>query len=76
VTEPDTVPNRRGRAGHRTFESRIAEVPKDRRVVIQCAGGYRSSIAASLLLKHGRTNVEDLIGGMGAWEKAHQPVAR
>jgi hydroxyacylglutathione hydrolase len=58
------------------LERRIAEVPKDRRVVIHCAGGYRSSIAASLLLKHGRTNVEDLIGGMGAWEKAHQPVAR
>lgn len=58
------------------LERRIAEVPSDRRVVVHCAGGYRSSIATSLLMKHGRTNLEDLIGGMGAWEKAHQPVAR
>ncbi|MBL8857645.1 MAG: MBL fold metallo-hydrolase [Planctomycetes bacterium] len=47
---------------------RANEVPRTGRVVIHCAGGYRSSIAASLLMQQGFTNVEDLIGGFGAWE--------
>ncbi len=33
-----------------------------------CATGYRSSIAASLLLRDGRQRVSDLAGGMGAWK--------
>lgn len=53
---------------------RVGEVPKNRRVVIHCAGGYRSSIAASLLMAAGHERVEDLIGGIGAWESAQQPV--
>jgi len=53
---------------------RVGEVPKNRRVVIHCAGGYRSVIAASLLMAAGHERVEDLIGGMGAWESAQQPV--
>ncbi len=53
---------------------RVGEVPKTRRVVIHCAGGYRSSIAASLLMAAGHERVEDLIGGIGAWESAQQPV--
>ncbi|MBL8862521.1 MAG: MBL fold metallo-hydrolase [Planctomycetes bacterium] len=53
---------------------RCAEVPKDRRVVIHCAGGYRSSIAASLLLAAGHERVEDLVGGLGAWEAARQAL--
>jgi rhodanese-related sulfurtransferase len=56
------------------LESRAKEIPTNRRVVIQCAGGYRSAIAASLLLRAGHEQVEDLIGGFGAWETAHQPV--
>jgi rhodanese-related sulfurtransferase len=48
---------------------RIGEVPRAGRVVIQCGGGYRSSMAASILLKQGFTNVEDQRGGWAAWEK-------
>jgi len=48
---------------------RAAEISRTKRVVIHCAGGYRSSIAASLLMQQGFTNVEDLIGGFGAWEQ-------
>lgn len=50
------------------LEARVAEVPRDRRIVIHCAGGYRSSIAASILMKHGFTDLGDLIGGHAAWE--------
>jgi glyoxylase-like metal-dependent hydrolase (beta-lactamase superfamily II)/rhodanese-related sulfurtransferase len=36
---------------------RIAEVPADRDVWVHCAGGYRASIAASLLVRAGRRPV-------------------
>ena len=38
--------------------------------VVFCAGGYRSSVAASTLRAHGFTTVADLIGGYGAWSDA------
>ncbi|MGW4379590.1 MBL fold metallo-hydrolase [Kitasatospora sp. NPDC004531] len=49
---------------------RLAEIPQDREVVVHCAGGHRSSIAASLLRHHGHQQVSDLLGGYGAWEAA------
>ncbi len=36
--------------------------------IVYCAGGYRSSIAASTMRAHGFTRVVDLIGGWDAWE--------
>jgi glyoxylase-like metal-dependent hydrolase (beta-lactamase superfamily II)/rhodanese-related sulfurtransferase len=56
---------------------RLSEVPRDRPVVIHCAGGYRSSVAASLLRHEGWTDVSDLLGGYSAWAAARtrQPVA-
>ncbi|MFF4341122.1 rhodanese-like domain-containing protein [Kitasatospora sp. NPDC001540] len=49
---------------------RLAEIPRDRQVVVHCAGGHRSSIAASLLRHHGHPHTSDLLGGYGAWEAA------
>jgi hydroxyacylglutathione hydrolase len=54
---------------------RLSEIPADRPVLVHCAGGYRSSIAASLLQRAGRTNVSELAGGITAWEAAGLPVA-
>jgi rhodanese-related sulfurtransferase len=48
------------------LRARIAEVPRGRRIVVYCAGGYRSSIAASLLKQHGFDDVADLGGGIRA----------
>ena len=31
------------------LEKRIDEVPRDRHLIVHCAGGYRSSVAASVL---------------------------
>ncbi len=53
---------------------RIAEVPRDRRIAVHCAGGYRSSIAASILHQHGITNLIEMAGGLSAWEAAKLPV--
>jgi glyoxylase-like metal-dependent hydrolase (beta-lactamase superfamily II)/rhodanese-related sulfurtransferase len=49
---------------------RLDEVPTDRPVVVHCAGGYRSSVAASVLRAAGRRDVSDLLGGYGAWAQA------
>ena len=45
----------------------MAEIPAGRPVAVYCAGGYRSSIAASLLRAAGRPEVTDVIGGFAAW---------
>jgi hydroxyacylglutathione hydrolase len=41
-----------------------------RPTVVFCAGGYRSSIAASLLRRAGFDDVSDILGGYHAWEAA------
>jgi hydroxyacylglutathione hydrolase len=53
---------------------RLSEIPTGRPVILHCAGGYRSSIAASLLQCHGFTDVSELAGGIAAWETAGLPV--
>lgn len=52
------------------LEERLEELPRDRRIVVHCAGGYRSSIAASILRNHGFKNLAELAGGIAAWEAA------
>ena len=52
--------------------SRLGELDQDAPTVVYCAGGYRSSVAASLLRNAGFEDVSDLLGGYGAWlEFAH-----
>ncbi|MBX9877088.1 MAG: MBL fold metallo-hydrolase [Candidatus Obscuribacterales bacterium] len=51
------------------LKERLSHVPQNKRLAVVCAGGYRSSIAASYLRKHGFTQITDLIGGMGAYVK-------
>jgi rhodanese-related sulfurtransferase len=46
---------------------RIDELDKTAPLVVFCRGGYRSSIASSLLMSHGFKDVSDLIGGYSAW---------
>jgi len=56
------------------LQERIAEVPRDRRIAVHCSGGYRSSIAASILHHNGITNLIEMAGGLAAWEAAKLPV--
>jgi rhodanese-related sulfurtransferase/DMSO/TMAO reductase YedYZ molybdopterin-dependent catalytic subunit/glyoxylase-like metal-dependent hydrolase (beta-lactamase superfamily II) len=44
-------------------------------VVVYCASGYRSCIAASVLLDAGLADVSDLLGGYGAWDGAGLPTS-
>ena len=46
---------------------RLGELDPDAPTVVYCAGGYRSTIAASALRANGFADVSDLLGGIGAW---------
>lgn len=56
------------------LQERIAEIPRDRGVAVHCAGGYRSSIAASILHQYGITRLIEMAGGLAAWDAARLPV--
>ena len=57
------------------IEENAARMPHGEPIVVHCQSGTRSSIAASLLMAHGFTNVTNLAGGLDAWRKAGLPVS-
>ena len=57
------------------LEQRLGEVPaRPAACIVHCAGGYRSSIAASLLKRAGIADVSELAGGIAAWDQPHPPL--
>jgi rhodanese-related sulfurtransferase len=54
--------------------ARLSELSRERRMVVCCAGGYRSSIAASLLQRNEFEHFMELAGGIAAWEAARLPL--
>lgn len=50
---------------------RFGELDADRPVLLHCAGGYRSSVGASWLKRHGFDDVSDVIGGYNAIAAVH-----
>jgi hydroxyacylglutathione hydrolase len=58
------------------LQGRLAELPRDRPLAVICAGGNRSSIAASLLQRAGFAPVENVRDGMDAWQEAGLPISR
>ncbi len=52
----------------------VEKLPKDRPLLVHCAGGYRSSIGASILQKYGFEHVGEIAGGIAAWEAAKLPL--
>ncbi len=58
------------------LQKNLAQFQFDRSgpVAVICAGGYRSSAAASILQQHGFTDLRNVVGGTGAWVGAGYPV--
>ena len=56
------------------LSARLHDLPGTRPILVHCAGGYRSSIAASLLQRAGYQHVAELAGGITAWEAGRLPV--
>ena len=59
---------------YENVRARAHELPLDRRIVTYCAGGVRSSLAASILESSGH-DVANLHGGFTAWRNADLAVA-
>jgi glyoxylase-like metal-dependent hydrolase (beta-lactamase superfamily II)/rhodanese-related sulfurtransferase len=59
-----------------TLDRAAGQLPfeRDKPTAVICAGGYRSSAAASLLEQLGFTNLLNVSGGTGAWINAGYPV--
>jgi hydroxyacylglutathione hydrolase len=52
----------------------LSELPTATPLVVQCQGGARSAIAASVLRARGFGNVQNMVGGFAAWQAAGLPV--
>jgi hydroxyacylglutathione hydrolase len=52
----------------------LGEIPHDEPVFVYCDAGYKGSLAASFLARHGYRNVTNVLGGMTGWIKAGFPV--
>jgi len=55
------------------FKISPPEIDRDAAIAVHCKGGYRSTIACSLLLRAGFRNVSNVSGGFDAWQQAKLP---
>jgi hydroxyacylglutathione hydrolase len=55
---------------------KLGDLDRDKPVVVYCASGYRSSLAANLLQASGFPQVQNVPGGFAAWTAAAFPVAK
>jgi len=54
----------------------LTQLDEQQPVVVQCQSGARSAIAASVLMRAGRHDVFNLVGGYAAWRDAGLPIER
>lgn len=53
--------------------SRLAELPRHRRIVVYCHSGFRSYTVAAYLEHEGYNDVRNLTGGIDAWSVRVDP---
>src|SRR5579863_197374 len=58
------------------LQDRTAELDRDKLVVVHCKGGYRSSIATSILRRAGFRDIANLTGGFDAWSALNATSAQ
>ena len=62
------------------LEKHLAEIKppldKSEPVAVTCSVGHRASLAASILRRQGFEHVDNLLGGMTAWEKLELPMEK
>src|SRR5579871_3101220 len=58
-----------------TLAARVSELDREKIVVVHCKGGYRSSIATSILRRAGFRDIANLTGGFDAWKTAGLPCS-
>lgn len=55
------------------LSSRLTELDREKLLVVHCKGGYRSSVATSILRRAGFREIANLTGGFDAWKTAGFP---
>ena len=50
------------------LQNRLSELDSSKLIVVPCIGGYRSSIATSILRRAGYRDIANLTGGFDAWK--------
>lgn len=71
------IPNARHiRLGQLSDQIAQLEKYKDKAVVVYCRSGSRSARACAMMKKAGFGNVNNLAGGIVAWEQANLPITR
>jgi rhodanese-related sulfurtransferase len=58
------------------FVKRLAEVPKNRPVLVYCAVGSRSAQVVNYLARQGYSEIYNLYGGIYSWEQSGYPVLK
>jgi phage shock protein E len=61
---------------HDQLANRLADVPRDKDVVVYCRSGRRSQIAADILTTNGFKRVSHLEGDIIAWQEKARPLAK
>lgn len=56
------------------LEARLAELPRDRELVVYCRSGRRAATASALLREHGYTQVREMEGSLLAWREKGLPI--
>ena len=57
------------------LSSRLGEIEREKLLVVHCKGGYRSSIATSILRRAGFRDIANLTGGFDAWKTSGLPYS-
>jgi rhodanese-related sulfurtransferase len=58
------------------IKKRVAEIPRNKPVIVYCKTGVRSLEAANILIKSGFKAVYDMKGGITEWQKKGYPVVK
>ncbi|VVB93683.1 Thiosulfate sulfurtransferase GlpE [uncultured archaeon] len=58
------------------LEKRLNEIPRDRKILVYCRTGHRSTQASEILVKNGFTQVYNMNGGITEWTKAGYEVIK
>lgn len=57
------------------LSAQTGELDREKLMVVHCKGGYRSSIATSILRRAGFRDIADLTGGYDAWRSREKAVS-
>lgn len=57
------------------LQNRTGELDPSKLLVVHCKGGYRSSIATSILRRAGFRDIANLTGGYDAWKTMNEPAS-